>query len=1361
MADLGDLFYVITGKDDLENILKNDKKLALELEDALKEVSNSMSMGDAVKQSQDEINKKLKEQQEHIEKIGMAQKKLSEEYIKSASTSNNLDQLQNEIELQEKIHKAIEDTLGSRNSNVLALVKEKDELKKISSERKKINSELKQEKITLDVANEARAKLTEREFQLRSSIKERTKAISLSINQTELQEGAIRRLELALSEMRVAYDRMSSKERESNIGKILLANINDADQKLVSLNSQIARNSQLAKTSGTQYNMLNAQIGMVARELPNLGISLSTFIISLSNNLPYLADAIAQANREYNNLKKAGEAATPVWKQAISALLSWQTALILGVTLLTAYSREIQAWVQGLMKGGKELEKLIEMTKNLTEQNVKDKIALDDLFNSLKNANIGTVGRYNAINDINKQYGKYLPNLLSEKSTLDEINLAYNRINTSLREQSALKAQSTAINKIVDESVETQAEALANLRNSFLNATRNPKLTNTIIDDIVRLTENAKNEGIAWEKTWAELGLMAKKMSGGKSLGNTFYDSLEDYIKSINKAGKDINKVKQYFTPFINKDDANKAITQNKEYWQTQLSIANSYLDKIASNYKKKLNKGITDGIPQSVIDSYKYAIKLKNEAEANLEIYNDKKINANTQKQLDDIQKAYNDLKDATIKGELEVQQARINLMEDGSEKTLAQIRLDYDKRIAEVQKYERDLILKIQKAEKEEWEKANPNKKNGFKPTVISFANLSEEDQNIINDKYSLAFQQMEKDNNDVLQKMLDKYKDFAAQRETIEKEFNEDIASLNALRTDENSKEIDRAIKVAKNKYDEEIRRLESESLKLTSFYQKLFGDISDYGTNMLDLLISKTKDIISSAQANPLTKDGQTTGYTAMIDGKSIKLTEADLTSLIKKVKELENIRIKNNPFLRIREGVQDYKKAVSESAKENEEFTRSLSDANTPIEKNVIIQKHQEKQAEINAEKQNALKKAIQGVAEAAAMATEVLDAWGNMFANLGNADLADALGLASELIGEFGKLAEDLTSGNPIQMITGALSFVPNIISSIAKHHDNKLNKVIEKSRLEVQRLQGAYEDLARYLDRQLGAVTESQAKQQLKNLEKQRSEISRQMAAERDKKDPDQSAIIDYQNQIKQLDDQIRYFYEDLAGEQFSIKIKDWAGQIADSLTNAFASGQDAAAAFDDTVANIMKNVIKNILQLQYIEPAMNNLRTYLFGEDGKGGVLGDGEMSKSDFSGLVKQLNGLKDVVSKSEEAWDYLNEAAKEAGVNLEDSSSNEGLKKGIQGMTEKQADLLTGYFNSIRQDVSAMRQLLIELKNNPSPVANNLALIMADVKRIEANTFRCANSNDVILKAVQSIDDRFKRVTSSGTGVKLNL
>lgn len=72
------------------------------------------------------------------------------------------------------------------------------------------------------------------------------------------------------------------------------------------------------------------------------------FFLAISNNLPILVDNINMARREYQAAIKAGQQATPVWKQLLGGIVSWQTALVVGITLLTVYGKEITAWTKSL-----------------------------------------------------------------------------------------------------------------------------------------------------------------------------------------------------------------------------------------------------------------------------------------------------------------------------------------------------------------------------------------------------------------------------------------------------------------------------------------------------------------------------------------------------------------------------------------------------------------------------------------------------------------------------------------------------------------------------------------------------------------------------------------------------------------------------------------------------------------------------------------------------------------------------------------------------------------------------------------------------------------------------------------------------
>lgn len=338
-------------------------------------------------------------------------------------------------------------------------------------------------------------------------------------------------------------------------------------------------------------------------------------------------------------------------------------------------------------------------------------------------------------------------------------------------------------------------------------------------------------------------------------------------------------------------------------------------------------------------------------------------------------------------------------------------------------------------------------------------------------------------------------------------------------------------------------------------------------------------------------------------------------------------------------------------------------------------------------------------------------------------------------------------------------MASSALTFIPNVISSIARFHDKKLDKAIQKSALEVKKLQNAYNNLQSIIERQLRSVTESQSSQILENLKKQREEVENQRRAEEEKKDSDSSKIEDYKQQIHELDEQIKYFYDDLAKEQYGIDFKSWTDKISDTLITAFANGEDAAQAFDDTVADIMRSVLKSMLSLQIIKPAMESLRDALFGENGlfmPGSEAGT-DLSKNEAVELGKELEKMKDTISQSKKVWDYVNGALKGVGVDLEENKdNNSSLIKGAQNITEDQANILASYTNAIRYDTSVMRAALEKLGVDILPQYSVIAEAqLRELRDIAENT-------RLNVRYVEEIRDMFRSVvhsTSSGKGVKL--
>ena len=215
-------------------------------------------------------------------------------------------------------------------------------------------------------------------------------------------------------------------------------------------------------------------------------------------------------------------------------------------------------------------------------------------------------------------------------------------------------------------------------------------------------------------------------------------------------------------------------------------------------------------------------------------------------------IQKAEQDIQDSITESQLNAQKMTIDLMAEGNAKELAQINANYDAKINEIRKRERELLQTLQNAEYEQWKQANPDyKKKGlqFTPTIVS---LPAEHQSGFDKEYSNAYQQQQNDTAKLLSGVLAKYRDFAAQREAIEQQMNDDISFLQKQRTEANSDEIDRAIQVAKDKAKEAIKAVTDEENKAlagqdNTFLKMLFGDISQMGFSELSGLVAQARQL----------------------------------------------------------------------------------------------------------------------------------------------------------------------------------------------------------------------------------------------------------------------------------------------------------------------------------------------------------------------------------------------------------------------------------------------------------------------------------------------------------------------------------
>ena len=161
-----------------------------------------------------------------------------------------------------------------------------------------------------------------------------------------------------------------------------------------------------------KFNGLHNSIQQMAREMPSLAMGPQMFFLAISNNLPIFADEVKRAKEEYADLIKNGEKGEPVWKQILSSLFSWQTALTTGIMLLTMYGDEIIQWCKGLV-GAKndvdELRKAMELKNEVEKEahaiSIRTRAELNNVIQDLKSFTGTKEQEKSKIEELNRKYG--------------------------------------------------------------------------------------------------------------------------------------------------------------------------------------------------------------------------------------------------------------------------------------------------------------------------------------------------------------------------------------------------------------------------------------------------------------------------------------------------------------------------------------------------------------------------------------------------------------------------------------------------------------------------------------------------------------------------------------------------------------------------------------------------------------------------------------------------------------------------------------------------------------------------------------------------------------------------------------------
>lgn len=504
-----------------------------------------------------------------------------------------------------------------------------------------------------------------------------------------------------------------------------------------------------------------------------------------------------------------------------------------------------------------------------------------------------------------------------------------------------------------------------------------------------------------------------------------------------------------------------------------------------------------------------------------------------------------------------------------------------------------------------------------------------------------------------------MLAEYGTFEERKQAIIDEYDEKRRAAQEAGNTEMVEAIDRAQAQALSKF-------ALDELQAHPDWELMFGDLDEISTRKLQELIDKINNL-----------DGAYLGIE--FDPKDLETLKGNIEKMKKEIQE-------RNPFSSLVSSIKDYIKAEDEASKKTA-LTNVFKSASGAID-------------------------LVGGAFDAV---TSGLEKMGVTMDEQTQAIIGDIGGILDGA----GQVASGIATGNPLSIIQGSVGLLSSAFD-LFNSRDRKAEKSIKRHQEAIDKLKASYEQLEWAVDKALGAEVYNNQMGLIHNMEQQQEHLRGMIRDEESKKKTDNGKIQDYQNQIAELDRQIQDMYDEIANDILQTNAKDFASTLADSLTEAFKAGEDAANAFEQTVNEVLQNAIVNQLKKKFLENQLQSALDSLYTDMGYWS--GDNFI----FDGLTEQE--IADFKAKVQAAANNYNQALdvyKDLFKDLEiEDDSEDSLTGAVKGVTEETADIIAGQMNAIRINQMEATQVLRQSLQALNTIANNTAYnrYLAGIERI---------------------------------------
>lgn len=477
--------------------------------------------------------------------------------------------------------------------------------------------------------------------------------------------------------------------------------------------------------------------------------------------------------------------------------------------------------------------------------------------------------------------------------------------------------------------------------------------------------------------------------------------------------------------------------------------------------------------------------------------------------------------------------QEKEISLWEEGKDKKLKQINYYYEEQKKEIKKKEKEL--------------AELNKVAKIEPSKLNENGLTTEQQENIDTANRLNEKNKNKQTKEILDDEINAMNDYLAA-------YGNYYEKRNAIIEQGESR------KVGKNEWeqksiDEETKRalsdLDIEANKSTSAISKLFDDMRQHTVADMRLIANEAERAFQFLQSGEWDEN----------KGLEFGMTKETFDTLRKSPEELE----------RIRKGIDNVRNSADQSETGFNKLANGL--------KKVF-------DAGSNTKKlQDGLEEIRSGLSEVLSVAQFLSDTFSNLGEAFGSdtlSGIAEGINVAMDGLNSAMQGAEAGAIFGPIGSAAGAaIGLVSSLASSIAKIHDAKNEKRIQKLQDQVDTLDRSYEKLGKSIETAYGKSASSLIEDQNKLLEQQKVLIQNQIKEEQDKKNTDSDRIKEWENQIDEINNLISDNKEKAIDVIFGEDLKSAIDNFAEAYADAWASGENRAKSAKDVVKQMMQQMV------------------------------------------------------------------------------------------------------------------------------------------------------------------------------------